>query len=146
MAQTRIEPSMDWVAFQECLLECGRRWGNLQARKPTWAVYSPSSMPGSGMPPIPGGEYFNRFPVHFRCAMESSAFSSIVALLQVGVSTEEQAVAMCSAMTTLRKLVPGMLGDYHYKMLWGLTIVSQWFLARFVRTYSVSKVEEPRRA
>ena len=139
MAQTSVKPNMDWPAFKERLLECGRRWGKLQSRKPTWAIYSPNCMSGSGMPPIQEGDYLDRFPVHFRSVMESDAFREVVSLLQIGISTDEQAQTMGIAMATLRKLVPGMLGDYHYKMLWDLTVVANWFPPRLVRNYPVCK-------
>ena len=139
LVQTCIKPIMDWAAFKDRLLECGRRWGNVHAKKSTWAIYSPSCMSGPGLPPVPGGEYLDRFPEHFRSIIESPAFCNVVELLEAGVCTVEQAEAVRVALTALRKLVPGLLGDYHFKMLWDLTLASGWFPPHLVCQYPVCK-------
>ena len=139
MVQSEVKIDMDWDAFKMCLQRCGEIWGNLGAKKPARAIYSANCMPGSGLPAVAGGDYLDRFSAHFRTMRDSGAFLSVVALLQRGVSSPEEADEVRAAMGALRKVVSGMLGDYHYKMLWDLTVGANWFPAHLVHTYPVCK-------
>ena len=131
-----VHGGVDWQAFLVALRRCGELWGDLTHLKPNHAIYSPNCMSGSGLPPV-GETYLERFPAHFQTLRASLSFKNTVAVLRAGVDGPAAAAELRSQMEKLRKVVPGMLGRYHYKMLFDFIIATGWLPPQFVSRYPV---------
>ena len=91
---------------------------SLSGPKPKWAIYSANCMSGSGLPNIAGTQFLDKVPAHFRTLWQSTAFAQVVQKLQRGVISASDVEDLDKLLEKMRRVVPGMLGDYHYKMLW----------------------------
>eukprot|EP00973_Karenia_brevis_P095036 12425371-Karenia_brevis.AAC.1 len=93
-------------------------------------------MSGRGLSPV-AGEYFDRFPVHFRALWHRPEFLDVCNRLESGFAGEAEANVFRDSCQSLRHVCSGMLGDYHYKMFWDFLVATRWFPARLVRRYPV---------
>ena len=89
MVQTSITQEVNWAMLHAQLKRCGELWGNLEAKRPHRAIYSPDCMPGSGLPSVEG-DYYQRFVAHFRAVQTHSAVAQVAALLATRICTLQQ--------------------------------------------------------
>jgi hypothetical protein len=136
MVQVAIRDAVDWDLFRTQLHQCGLLWGDLTRKRPARGIYSPDCMPGSGLSPM-GTDYYDRFVVHFGSLRQSAEFAAVCALVESGIQTNEQADKLRKESQRMRKVVPGMLGEYHYKMWWDFLVATTWCPASLVREYPV---------
>ena len=136
MTQAAFTADVNWEIFRACLKRCSELWGQPAKRK--FALYSPNCMSGSGLPAV-GEDYWDRFPYHFRIMMESTCFQQACAIIDAGVSTTESAQELRSELRSMRRVVPGMLGDYHFKMVLDFITAARWLPPRFARDWPVCK-------
>ena len=138
MVQGALLETVDWPKFRVGLQRAGELWGHPHAKKPTWAVYSSDCMSGSGLPAV-DGHYLDRFPMHFERVLSSTAFQGMLQVVDGGVRDADQADKLRAQAMALRKVVSGLLGEYHFKMLMDLLVATGWYPARLVRHYPVCR-------
>ena len=126
MVQTSFQSKMNWTGFRRALVSCGEKWGSPHRSKPSWVVYSPNCMSGTGLQAA-GKSYLHRFPYHFRRVLRSKALADICRLIDDGISDASKAAQFRVVCAKLRILTPGLLGTYHYKMFHDFLVATGWF-------------------
>ena len=123
---------IDWNDFRLSLSRCGELWGV----KGSLAVYSGSNMSGSGLLPF-GDTYLDRFAFWFQQVSVHSAFERACALLEAGITSFAEAELLDQNLQKLRQNIKGLLGDYHFKMLYDYLVASKFLPPRWVCKYPV---------
>jgi hypothetical protein len=127
---------LDWESFHAQLVRCAELWGDVARKR--WAIYSPSCMSGIGLPAV-AGDYLARFPSHFRAVREHASFEAVASLLEKRVRDAAQGTMLRQELERLRRVVPGMLGDYHFKMLLDFLVASHLYPPSVMSRYPVAK-------
>ena len=123
---------IDWNDLRLGLARCGELWGV----KGSPAVYSGSNMTGSGLMPF-GENYLDRFPFWFQQVSIHSAFAQACALLEAGITSFALAELLELNLQKMRRDIKGLLGDYHFKMLYDYLVASKFLPPRWVCKYPV---------
>ena len=127
-----FKKQVDWCQLKACLVKCGELWGGVTSH----AIYSGSNMSGSGMP-AHGKTFHDKFPHFFRLVKESEPFNNACDIVTKGVDDFSTAKKLDTELQRVRKLVPGLLGDYHFKMLIDFMVACNFLPAGWVLTYPV---------
>ena len=94
-------------------------------------------MSGSGLLPF-GETYVDRFPFWFMQVSAHPAFERACGLLDAGITNFEGAGLVDDDLQELRGDSKGLLGDYHYKLLYDYLVATKLLPPRWVWTYPVS--------
>ena len=93
-------------------------------------------MSGSGLPPH-GETYLERFPFWFREVWHNSAIARACGFAEDGINSFEAAAKLEESLQDIRQTFKGLLGPYHYKMLYDFLVATKLLPPRWVYTYPV---------
>ena len=93
-------------------------------------------MSGSGLPPH-GETYLEKFPFWFSQLPNHTAFHRACGLLEAGINSFQAAEKLEESLQDIRQTFKGLLGPYHYKMLYDFLVATKFLPPRWVYTYPV---------